>query len=161
MQEEIERKTVALVFKAGKLTGEELSKAMKAFVDFSMNKITSEKVKSGEMTVGDLVSKGNGVKTLDVNPESIALFKKVATKYKVDFAVKKTEEDKNNKYIVFFQAKDTDVIKACFKEYMDLNEKQAKKKHVKEEIKKNKEKVKENKTKEKSKEKNREKVKSL
>ncbi len=55
MQEEVERKTVALVFKAAKFSGDELSNAMRYFISTGMSTIGNEKVKKGEMSVGDLV----------------------------------------------------------------------------------------------------------
>lgn len=163
MQEEVERKTVALVFKAAKFTGDELSSAMREFLNRGMNKLGDKKVKTGEMKIGDLVSKGSSVKNIEVNAESIGLFKKVAGKYKVDYAVRKDTASEIPKYLVFFQGKDLDVIKACFNEYVSLNEKQKEKQSVRKQIKENKEKLKERKqnTKNKEKVRNKNKDKSL
>ena len=59
MQEELERKTVALAFNAGKFTIEELLNAMKKAVDSGIKHIPKSKEPKGEMTLKELIGKGN------------------------------------------------------------------------------------------------------
>ena len=83
-----------------------------------------EPKKHGKKKVSELVGDGDKVNTMEI-PDNIKTFNRIAKKYGVDFAIKKDKSEKPPKYIVFFKAKDTDVLKECFKDYLD---KQSKKK---------------------------------
>ena len=78
--------------------------------------------KRGKQKVSDLIGNGEKVNTIEI-PEDIKAFKRVAKKYGVDFAIKKDKSVDPPKYIVFFKAKDTDVLKECFKDYLYKQEK--------------------------------------
>ena len=66
MQEELERKTIALAFNAGKFTLEELLKAMKNAVDSSIKNIPKGKEPKGEMTLKELIGKGNKAEKIEI-----------------------------------------------------------------------------------------------
>lgn len=124
MQEEIERQTVALVFKAGKLTGETLADAIGRALNRGLNFHKAEKEAHGKMSLSELVGKGNKTEKLEFSEENLKAFHKTAMKYNLDYAVHKEAEGNLNKYYVFFQAKDTAVIESAFKEFVTNNEKQ-------------------------------------
>lgn len=146
MQEELERKTVALVFKASKFTAETFAKAVKMALDKGIE-VSKEPELTGEMSVKDLVGKGGGAKSIEVADDAIKTFRKVANKYKVDFAIHKDDSEQPPKFIVFFQGKDADVIKQTFKEFVYEHEKEKSEKSIREELKKKQKEVDKNKEK--------------
>ena len=50
-------------------------------------------------------------------PRISSSFEKVARKYGIDFSLKRDASEDPPKYIIFFKAKDIDVMTAAFKEY--------------------------------------------
>ena len=123
MQEELEKKTVALVFNAGKFTVEELSNAMHKALDKGISHMPRKKEPRGEMTLKELIGKGNKAEKIEISKDSLKSFQKTANKYDVDYAVHKVPEETGFKYFVFFQAKDYVAIDSAFKEYIYKNEK--------------------------------------
>ncbi len=139
MQEELERKTVCLVFKGAKLTTEMLTDGIKKFLDSGLKVEHKEHEKHGEMKLKDLIGKGNGAKSMDIGDENLGLFRKTASKYNVDFSVKQgKDENGQNRFYVFFQGKDSAVIEMALKEFAKKNEAVKTKKSVKEELSKKK-----------------------
>lgn len=124
MQEELERQTVAIVFKAGRLTTETLSGAIRTALEKGLNHTKKEKEQHGQMSLHDLVGKGNKTEKIEFSEENLKGFHKTALKYNLDYAVHKEPEGEQNKYFIFFQAKDTAVIESAFKEFVAKNEKQ-------------------------------------
>jgi len=122
MQEELEQKTVALVFKAARITGEELSRAMHKALESGLNHQKHQKESHGKMTVAELLGKNGKIAKADIKEDDLKGFQKTASKYKVDYAVYKEPDGDKNKYYVFFQAKDTVLIESAFKEFMSKNE---------------------------------------
>ncbi len=119
MQEEVTQKTIALTFKATKLTATVLQKAIEAYLQHRKNK---EPVR-GKMSLKELVGQNQGAKSIDIADGNINTFQQVARKYKVDFSIKKDKTTDPPKYLVFFKGRDTDVIAQAFKEYVKVNEK--------------------------------------
>ena len=115
MQEEINRqaaqwseKAVVLVAKGGaKLTADVIKGMMRAF----LNGIGHGD--RGKMTVKTLIRKDAGVQNIEITDQNIKPFEKIARKYGVDYAIKKAED----KYLVFFKARDADALTAAFAEY--------------------------------------------
>lgn len=135
MQEELERKTVCLVFKGAKLTTEMLADGIKKFLDKGIKLEPKDHEKHGEMKLKDLVEKGNGAKAMDIGDENLRLFRKTASKYNVDFSVKQgKDENGQNRFYVFFQGKDSAVIEMAFKEFSKKNEAINTKKSVRKEL---------------------------
>lgn len=116
MQEEIERRTVALSVNATKLTGRALAKILGA----AMRKIQKDYQKGqapqGKQSVKKLMNHGVSTKSLDLSGDT-KLFDRVARKYNVDYAFHKTGP---NKYLLFFKAGQADAITTCFGEYSKL-----------------------------------------
>jgi len=113
MQEDIERRTVAVSVTATKLTGKALAKVLLA----ALHKIQKEHQKGlnpqGKQSVKKLMGQGVSTNTLPLTGET-RLFDRVARKYNVDYAFHKTGPDK---YLLFFKAGQADAITACFSEY--------------------------------------------
>ena len=54
---------------------------------------------------------------IEITNWNIKSFERVANKYKIDFALKKDKSVDPPRYLVFFKAKDMDVMTAAFKEF--------------------------------------------
>jgi hypothetical protein len=65
-----------------------------------------------------------------VTDGNIRSFERVARKYHIDFSLKKDSSMTPPKYIVFFKAKDVDVMTTAFKEYSAKELKKTKKPSV-------------------------------
>ena len=128
---EVTTKVVAITFRAGNFTKDTLAKAMQAYLNNEKHKSGKPKEKHGKMKVSELVGQGQGAASVEITDSNINTFIKIAKKYNVDFAVKKDSTVKPPKYIVFFKAKDTDVISQAFKEYVYENQRQKSKVSVK------------------------------
>ena len=131
MQEEVNKKVFALIIKSPKLTSSVLREAMKMYLNHRKNKKQNT---HGKTTVKKLVGEGNGASTIEINEGNIKDFERVAKKYNIDFAVKKDKTAEPPKYIIFFKAKDSDVLAQAFKEYVFQNEKKKDKVSIKEKL---------------------------
>ena len=126
MQEEINRRTVALVIRAARLDADILGKAMRMYLSHRKNAAPKS---HGKMTVRKLMGQDQGAASMEVKATNIRTFERVARKYNVDFAVRKEKGADIPKYTVFFKGRDTDVIAAAFREFVDRNEKKKSKCH--------------------------------
>jgi len=115
MQDEVRDKSVALVIKVGKaggrMTAGLLKWAMRQYLEQSRN----PKIHHGRQTVRQLVRQNTGVQNIEITDKNIKSFERIARKYGVDFALKK--DPGNRQYLVFFKARDKDVLTAAFAEY--------------------------------------------
>ena len=113
MQEDIDRRTVALAVKASKLTGQVLAKALAAGLRKIQKEHRAGLTPQGKQTVKKLMQHGVSTNTLPLDGDT-RLFDRVARKYNVDYAFHKTGP---GKYLLFFKAGQADAITACFSEY--------------------------------------------
>lgn len=132
MQDEINEKIVALSIRAGsagfRVTSSVLKAAMRKYLQ------TQEKLKSkrtarraaekeanrvprGKQSVGQLMDQNQGLTNIEITNRNIKSFERVANKYKIDFALKKDKSMDPPRYLVFFKAKDVDVMTEAFKEF--------------------------------------------
>ena len=88
MQDEINEKTIALYIKTGKLTAQQLQKAMKLLLA-QMKKQTG-KAPHGKQTLKQLMKQNAGVSNIEITKDNIKAFESTAKKYGIDFALKKT-----------------------------------------------------------------------
>jgi len=116
MQEDIERRTVAVTITATKLTAKTLAKALAAV----MRKIQKEHHKAqapqGKQSVKKLMNHRVSISALPLDGDT-RLFDRIARKYNVDYAFHKTGP---KKYLLFFKAGQADAITAAFSEYTKL-----------------------------------------
>ena len=119
MQEEVNDKTIALSVKTTKLTGTVLKVAMQKFLSEMAKQKQKSKVqpKQGKQTMKQLMKKNTQITNIEVTDGNIRSFERVARKYGIDFSLKKDTSEQPPKYIVFFKARDVDVMTAAFKEY--------------------------------------------
>lgn len=116
MQEEIERRTVALSVNATKLTGRTLAKVLAAALRQIQKGYQKRQTPQGRQSVKKLMNHGVSTNSLDLSGDT-KLFDPMARKYNVDYAFHKTGPDK---YLLFFKAGQADAITACFGEYTKL-----------------------------------------
>lgn len=112
MAEEMTRQIIALSIKAGRMSARLLVKGMNYYIQ---NR-SSRTIKHGQQTLEDLYRSGATLQNIEINSSNIGSFTPVAKRYGVDFALKK---DLNaDRYLVFFKAKDVNIIDQAFKDYV-------------------------------------------
>ena len=124
MQEDVERRTVALTVNASKLTGRVLAKALAALLRKIQKEHHKAQTPQGKQSVKKLMNHGVTTNSLPLDGET-RLFDQVARKYNVDYAFYKTGP---NKHLLFFKSGQADAITACFSEYTKLMMNRAKSK---------------------------------
>jgi hypothetical protein len=67
------------------------------------------------------MEQNTGLTNLEITDGNIKDFEKTARKYNIDFALKKDKSVDPPKYIVFFKARDVDVMTEAFKDYTKVN----------------------------------------
>lgn len=121
MQEEIENRTINLVISMAKLSGQSILTAGRAFIYRARGGkgmlLRNEATYHGKQKVKDLVAQGDTVTSVPVNDKRIRDFEQIARKFGVQFSVVKNRGEGKYRYLVFFKAKDTDVLTAVFDEY--------------------------------------------
>ena len=133
MQDEVNQKVVALsikvIGKGGRMTADVLKAAMRKWLREREQKKSvmirkkAEKAlepKHGKQTVGSLMEQNQGLTNIEITDDNIKSFERVANKYNIDFALTKDKASEVPKYVVFFKARDVDVMTAAFKEYSSL-----------------------------------------
>ena len=119
IQEEIEKKRIALSVQAGKMTGRVLQAAIREYLKQRQNHKSNSQVKiyQGKQTIKQLVESGAALSNIEITDKNIKSFEPVAKKYGLDYALKKDKSKSPPVYYVFFKGKDTDVITMAFDEY--------------------------------------------
>ncbi|MDD6363531.1 MAG: PcfB family protein, partial [Lachnospiraceae bacterium] len=77
----------------------------------------AERLPEGRQTMKDLMRHNARLTNIEVTDRNIRDFEKTARKYNIDFALKKDKAAEKPRYLVFFKARDVDVMTAAFKEY--------------------------------------------
>lgn len=116
MQEDIERRAVAVSLTASKLTAKVLAKALAAVLWKIQKEYHRAQTPHGKQSVKKLMNHRVSTSAIPLDGET-RLFDRVARKYNVDYAFHKTGP---RKYLLFFKAGQADAITACFSEYTKL-----------------------------------------
>lgn len=111
MQEELTKKIIALSIKSSKMTAKVLAKGMKYY----MTNRSSRTIKHGQQTYEELYSSGATLQNIEINRSNIGSFTPIAKRYGIDFALKKNPTE--DRYLVFFKAKDINIIDQAFKDF--------------------------------------------
>lgn len=115
MQEEVENRTVNLMISTSKLTGRTLVAAYRKYAQHRAR--AKAEGDHGKMSVEKLIRKDQGAQQIDIARSGIRDFERVLNKYGVDYAIRKDVSQEPPRFMVFFKAKDADVLTAAFKEY--------------------------------------------
>jgi hypothetical protein len=113
MQEDVERRTVAISVSAAKLTGRTLAKAVKMICDKMQEEHRAGQTPHGKQSLKKLMNHGVATNSLPLDGDT-KLFDRIARKYNVDYAFHKVGK---GKYLLFFKAGQADAITACFSKY--------------------------------------------
>ena len=113
MQEDIERRSIAVVVSASKLTGRTLAKALQAALQKIRQAQRNALTPQGRQTVKKLMNHGVNTNTIPLDGNT-RTFDRVARKYNVDYSFRKTGP---NKYMLFFKAGQADAITQCFADF--------------------------------------------
>ena len=98
-----------------KLTGRTLVAAFRKYCQHRA-KVKAEG-DHGKMSVEKLIRKDQGAQQIDIAKSGIRDFERVLNKYGVDYAIRKDVTQDPPRFMVFFKARDADVLTAAFKEY--------------------------------------------
>ena len=146
MQDEVNEKTMALCIKGGKISAQILKVALtKLLAEIEKKKQQSKKMggqnrcKRGKQSIKSLQQSGAQLTNIVVTDNNIKSFDRVARKYGIDYSLKKVEQEGKTEYLVFFKAKDVDVMTAAFKEYTSETLKKQKRESVRQKLEKVKE----------------------
>ena len=90
----------------------------------------------GKQTMKQLMAKGAQLTNILITDDNIKSFDRVARKYGIDYSLKRDSSISPPKYMVFFKAKDVDVMTAAFKEYTGITLKKSKKPSVRKKLQK-------------------------
>ena len=115
MQNEIREKSVALVIRTSKSGVRLTAGLLKWAIRQYMAQAQHPKIRHGKQTVRQLIKQDAGAQNLEITGKNIGSFVHAARKYGVDFALKK--DPAQGRYLVFFKARDADVLHAAFAEY--------------------------------------------
>lgn len=140
MQEEVNEKTIALCIKGGKITADILKAALRKYLQEMEKSQTkaqqktqvrkqqkTEVVKRGKQSIKSMLERGCELSNIEITDNNIRSFERVARKYGIDYSLKRDKSVDPPKYLVFFRAKDVDVMTAAFKEYSGVTLQKSKK----------------------------------
>ncbi|MCQ2507320.1 MAG: PcfB family protein [Dorea sp.] len=161
MQDEVNDKTLNLCIQAGRITAGVLKAAMRKYLndqerqknmklqkknaakteaaktkarDKAQKKIDAKKPR-GKMSMKQLMDQKVELKNIPITDQNIKSFDRIARKYGIDYSLKKDVNANPPRYMVFFKAKDVDVMTAAFKEYAGVSmKKKVKKPSVKKKL---------------------------
>lgn len=139
MQEEVNQKTISLSVKAAKVTADVLKQMLRKYLaDRERSKQRKQQTKAaekeshkdvrprGKQTLRQLMDQGSELKNIEVTDSNIKSFDRVARKYGIDYSLKKDVKAEPPRYLVFFKARDVDVMTAAFQEYAGISLQKAK-----------------------------------
>ena len=113
LQEDVERRTIALSISASKLTSRVLAKAFSAALRKIEQSKKDPKLKYGKQSVKELRKHCVSTNSIPINGET-RLFDRLAKEYIVDYAFHKIGP---KKYLLLFKSGQADAITDCFAEY--------------------------------------------
>lgn len=120
MHDEVNTKVVAIMIKGGKISAEVLKKALDKFVqeiEKAQKQMQQPKTYRGKQSIKHLMSQNAAISNIEVTDGNIKSFERTASKYGLDFALKKDVSVEPPSYLVFFKGRDVDVMTAAFKEF--------------------------------------------
>jgi len=123
LHEEINDKSISLAARVGKLTADELRKALdKILADMKNKSVTKNTVKTnntpelihGKQTLKQLSKHNAGLSSVELKDPDLRLLFRTMKQNGVDFAPVK---DGKGKYTVFFKGRDADALTHAFQQY--------------------------------------------
>ena len=132
MQEETTEKTISLCIKGAKVTEAVLKAALKKLISEMNQQKSSIRRRSlvtrrGKQSLKQMMKEGSQLTNIEITDNNIKSFERVARKYGIDYSLKKDSSTSPPRYLVFFRARDVDVMTAAFKEYAGISAEKEKK----------------------------------
>lgn len=126
MQEEINNRTIALSVRTtevgARMTASMLRAAMQKFLaEYEKQKLKAPDHKVGKQSMKNLMKQNKELTNIEITDNNIKSFERTARKYGIDYSLKKDMSASDTHYIVFFKARDVDVMTTAFKEYSSLS----------------------------------------
>ncbi len=138
MQDEVGNKSVNFAVNSTKMTARTIIRAIRWYmINHNQKKIREEmhqNFKEGKQSVKDLLKAGVSTDKIELPDGSARRFCKTAKKLGVDYAIRKDKTSKPTRYMVFFKAKDTEVLSQVVKEFEAKNNEKQKKQSVREQL---------------------------
>ena len=113
MQEDIERRTVAVSVTASKLTAQTLARVLQAALQKIQQSYKKTQTPRGRQSIKKLMNHGVNTSTIPLDGDT-RLFDYIAQKWNVDYSFHKTGR---GKYLLLFKTGQADAITVCFSEY--------------------------------------------
>lgn len=123
MQEYNNEKIVAMTVKTANMNVGVLKSILKKFLN-DQKKRKIPKIIRGKQSLKQLI-RGNdnaSVTNIEINDQNIKAFEKTARKYGIDYSLKKDKSVEPPKYILFFRAKDNEILTKAFKDFLNIRE---------------------------------------
>jgi hypothetical protein len=102
---------------AGKFGANELKQLLTKFLSSQKEARTGDVRPMGKQSIKELMSQNTGLSNIEITDGNIKDFERTARKYGIDFSLKKDKTVDPPKYIVFFKARDVDVMTTAFESY--------------------------------------------
>ena len=130
MQEQANEKTVGLVCRSARMTATAFTRVCERYLQHRRMIVHEKKMakrydpgrlkvnKPQKIKVKELVKEGSGVSSVEIKDEKIRQFEKLARRNGVRYAIKKDKSTVPPTYIVFFKAKDGEVLDRTMKEFL-------------------------------------------
>ena len=141
MEEEVNQRVVTLSVNTGRMTASVLARTLSNFLAREHQALNrrAEMQKNtephGKMTVKELMDQNAGAESVEIKKDNIKTFDRVARKYNVDYALYKNASENPPKYLIFFKARDRDMMTMAFKEFVNENNNKMQKKNMKQKLK--------------------------
>lgn len=127
MQDEVNEKVVGLCIKATHMSSDVLKAAMRKYLyehrqSKQMRQMNhkEQSVPNGKQSLKDLLKQGAELSNIPVTEKNIKDFDRAARKYGIDYSLKRDKSKTPPEYLVFFKARDAEVMTAAFKEYAGI-----------------------------------------
>lgn len=130
LQEDIERRFLALSVSAGRMTGRVLARALSSALRQIRRARQKAHTPHGRQSVKKLMNHAETINSIPLDGNT-RLFDQMARKYNVDYAFYKTGP---KKYLLFFKAKQADAITACFSAYTKRALRKGRKSPIREQV---------------------------
>jgi len=119
MQDAINEKSFSLGARVGKVTADELKRAIDKLLSELKNRQQKNRVKSGELkhgkqTMKNLAEHNAGLSSIELKDPNIRLLNRTMKQNGVDFSLMK---DGEAKYTLFFKGRDADALTHAFSQY--------------------------------------------
>ena len=133
MQEQANEKTVGLVCRSAKMSARTFLRLCEKYLRYKRMEARDKKIsrrydparqkinQAQRIRVRELVKEGSGVSSVEIKDEKIRQFERLARRNGVRYAIKKDRSTTPPTYIVFFKAKDGEVIDRTLKEFLKRN----------------------------------------